>query len=241
MKITTILNCYKRPQYLKEQIEAIQSQTIPSEIIIWYNKPKEGMQYDIAKLGVKTITCNHNFKFHGRFAAALLARTEYVALFDDDTIPGNKWYENCLNCESQNSGIYGTSGVILHKNSYNPNHKVGWNGVPPNEEIQEVDLVGHAWFMKKENLEYMWREEPVSWENGEDMQLSYCAQKYGNVRTFVPPHPKNDIEMWGSKKGMEYGNDFSASWRRGQHMALRDQIASEQICRGWKTIRSSIS
>ena len=67
--ITVILNCYKRPQYLQEQIEAIRSQTIqPEDIWIWYNKPENQEQYDLTDLGYKVVTCNHNFKFHGRLA-----------------------------------------------------------------------------------------------------------------------------------------------------------------------------
>tara|TARA_B100000900_G_scaffold414621_1_gene441790 strand:- start:640 stop:1365 length:726 start_codon:yes stop_codon:yes gene_type:complete len=236
--ITVILNCYKRPKYLKEQIEAIQSQTVPpEEIIIWYNKPEDGQQYNISGLGAKVILCDHNFKFHGRFAAALLAKTKYVALFDDDTIPGKKWFENCINSMKEKPGIYGSTGVVVHGNGYIPNHKVGWNGATPNEKIEEVDLVGHAWFMERDHLAYLWREEPYSWDNGEDMQLSYYAQKYGNVKTYVPPHPAVDMEMWGSTKGMKYGNDLSASWKKSDHMILRDNIVKRQIANGWVTVK----
>tara|TARA_R110001599_G_scaffold46860_2_gene136785 strand:- start:890 stop:1615 length:726 start_codon:yes stop_codon:yes gene_type:complete len=236
--ITVILNCYKRPQYLKEQIEAIQSQTVaPTEIIIWYNKPEDEQQYNISGLGAKVILCDHNYKFHGRFAAGLLAKTKYVAFFDDDTIPGKKWFENCLTSMVKKPGIYGTTGVVVHGNGYTPNHKVGWNGPSQNNTIEEVDLVGHAWFMERDSLAYLWREEPYSWDNGEDMQLSYYAQKYGNIKTYVPPHPANNLELWGSIKGMKYGNDNSASWKMSSHMILRNQIAKKQIQNGWKTVR----
>ena len=91
--ITVILNCYRRPQYLKEQIAAIKSQTIkPEEIIIWYNNPENGQQYNVSGLGAKVILCDHNFKFHGRFAAALLAKTKYVAL-----VLGGHTFMTCYN------------------------------------------------------------------------------------------------------------------------------------------------
>ena len=185
-KITVILNCYKRPQYLQEQIEAIKNQTIPFEDIwIWYNKPEEGEQYDLTGLGYKVVMCNHNFKFHGRFALGLLAKTEYVAFFDDDTIPGNRWFENCIDTiDNGGDGILGTTGIHIQGDKYNPHQKVGWNGIH-NKETWEVDLVGHAWFMKKDYLRYLWYENPINWDNGEDMQLSYQAQKYGNIKTYV--------------------------------------------------------
>jgi len=240
--ITTILNCYKRPQYLQEQIEAVKKQTISTnDIWIWYNKPEDQEQYDITDLGCKVVTCNYNFKFHGRFAFGLLSQTEYIAFFDDDTIPGERWFENCMDTiKSGYDGILGSTGVILQQNKYNPNRKVGWN-VGGNETTTEVDLVGHSWFMKKDYLRYLWYEDPVSWENGEDMQLSYLAQKHGGIKTYVPPHPKDDIALWGShpEKGREYGSDGNANWlKKSNHGPLRDQIASEQIKKGWKLIRN---
>ena len=240
--ITVILNCYKRPQYLQEQIEAIRSQTIqPEDIWIWYNKPENQEQYDLTDLGYKVVTCNHNFKFHGRFAFGLLAQTEYVAFFDDDTIPGNKWFENCLDTiNNGGDGILGTTGIHIQGDTYNPHQKIGWNGIH-NRETWEVDLVGHAWFMKKDYLRYLWYENPINWDNGEDMQLSYQAQKYGNIKTYVPPHPPEDHSLWGSlpEKGNTYGNDENANWiTKSNHGPIRDQIVNEQIKRGWKTVNS---
>lgn len=240
--ITVILNCYKRPQYLQEQIEAILSQTIqPEDIWIWYNKPEDQEQYDLTGLGYKVVICNHNFKFHGRFAFGLLAQTEYVAFFDDDTIPGNKWFENCLDTIKQGyNGILGCSGVVLNDTTYQNNYKVGWAHGINNEMPYEVDLVGHAWFMKKDYLRYLWYEDPISWDNGEDMQLSYQAQKYGDIKTYVPPHPLSDQSLWGSlpNKSLKYGNDENASFKKNNHTLLRNKIATEQIKRGWKTVKN---
>jgi GT2 family glycosyltransferase len=239
--ITVILNCYKRPQYLQEQIEAIRNQSIPPEDIwIWYNKPEDQEQYDLSNLGCKVVTCNHNYKFHGRFAYGLLAQTKYVAFFDDDTIPGNKWFENCTNTiEQGQDGILGTTGVYLLGDNYSNNTKFGWNG-EQNPSTVEVDLVGHAWFMKKNYLRYLWYEDPISWDNGEDMQLSYQAQKYGNIKTYVPPHPSEDTSIWGSlpEKGLKYGSDENANWiKKSNHTPLRNQIVKEQIKRGWKLVK----
>ena len=202
--ITVILNCYKRPEYLKEQIESIENQTIkPKEIWIWYNNPEDSEQIDLSKeFGeYKIITSNHNFKFHGRFALGLLAQTEYVVFFDDDTIPGERWFENCLNTlEQTGDALIGTAGVLftgeMDTYNYSRNVKIGWNGGNYNH-ITKVDLVGHSWFLRKENLKYLFYEEPMTWDNGEDIQLSYLALKYGNIETYVPPHPQEDETLWG--------------------------------------------
>ena len=231
--ITVILNCYKRPQYLQEQIEAIRNQTVPvDDIWVWYNKPEDQSQYDITKLGCKVATCNHNFKFHGRFAFGLLAQTQYIAFFDDDTIPGPKWFENCLNQLDNENLILGTTGVRYLGEAYDPLEKIGWNGVKSNT-TEYVDLVGHAWFMKKSTLKYLWEEEPISWENGEDIQLSGFAYKYGGIQTAVPPHPKDDLDMWGSIRGMQYGNDQQASHWKSNHSPLRNNISSTLMKGGY--------
>ena len=240
--ITIILNCYKRPEYLKEQIEAIENQTIkPKEIWIWYNNPEDREQIDLSEEfgDYKIINSNHNFKFHGRFALGLLAQTEYVVFFDDDTIPGPRWFENCFNTlEKTGDAILGTAGVLftgeLDTYNYGRHAKIGWIGGNHNE-ITKVDLVGHSWFLRKQNLKYLFYEEPMTWDNGEDIQLSYLALKYGNIETYVPPHPPENQDLWGSMKktGWDYGTDSSASWKKGSHMDLRNQIVINYRDHGW--------
>lgn len=237
--ITVILNAYKRTDYLKEQVEAVRNQSIPPEDIwIWYNKPEDREQIELDAPGCKIVQCNHNFKFHGRFALGLLAQTPYVAFFDDDTIPSHRWFENCINTIDQGcDGILGTIGVVLTGDAYAPNYKVGWDF--PNEHTHEVDLVGHGWFLNKEHLRYMWYEEPLSWDNGEDIQLSYLALKHGNVRTYVPPHPKEETELWGNnpKTATKYANDKDANGVHApSHFPLRQRVASSYIKDGWTTV-----
>lgn len=114
--ITAIMTGYDRPQYLQEQLKAIREQSVPPEdIMLWYN---QGTTPQAPPSGIKTILCNHNFKYHGRFALALLAKTEYVAIFDDDTIPGPKWFEQCLSTMKTHEGILGTAGIRLVQACY---------------------------------------------------------------------------------------------------------------------------
>ena len=234
--ITVILNCYKRAEYLKEQIEAIRNQSVaPEEIMIWSNRPEEGQQYNLDDLGVKVAYSNTNMKFHARFAYGLLAKTEYVAFFDDDTIPGKDWFKNCLACMKTGNYILGSAGVRLEGDAYDPCKKVGWNGYLSNQ-LEMVDLVGHAWFMKRDTLKYLWKEYPISWENGEDIQLSAFAYMNGGIETAVPPHPDFNKDLWGSIKGYEKGDDKNASHWKSNHAPLRNQICKELSDRGYKRV-----
>lgn len=239
--ITTILNVYRRPYYLKEQIEAIRNQTIKTdEIWIWINKHEDNDGFDFESLGVdKIVRSNHNFKYHGRFALGLLAQTPYVSFFDDDTIPGDQWYENCMNQSRFGNFILGGAGVILNSRQYSNHERVGWPSA--NKSLTRVDLVGHAWFLPKKSLLSMWNETPYL-NNGEDIQLSFNAQKYANIETYCPPHPIENKRLWSSLSPIEKGNDNKAS-SNGSIMPVnefylqRDNCVGYAIDNGWITVR----
>ena len=82
----------------------------------------------------------------------------------------------------------------------------------PNSKTEKVDIVGHCWFFKREWLSTFWRELPPNdFSNiaGEDIHFSYTIQKYLGLETFVPPHPPNDFDLWGSNPKLAnlLGND----------------------------------
>jgi glycosyltransferase involved in cell wall biosynthesis len=239
--ITVILNVYNRPYSLEKQLEAIKNQTIKvddGDIWIWYNKGT-AKQSSPKNSNHRLYVCNQNTKFHGRFAIALLARTEYVAMLDDDVIPGTKWFENCIESMKTHNGIMGGSGVTLKSKAYEPYIKHGWNGHIKPEVTTRVDLVGHAWFFRQEWVKYMWYEKPVSWDNGEDIMFSFLCQKYGRINTFVPPHPISDMELWSNNDGGVMGSDANATYIHSPtHVSIRNKVCSECIDRGWKTVEN---
>lgn len=145
--------------------------------------------------------CNTNLGVWARFAYALNARTEWVAVFDDDTIPGPRWFENCLDTVRQSEGLLVTVGIRLHgpEGSY-PLERYGWPR--PVRKAMEVDYGGHAWFSRREWLSHFWRELPDASHDmlvGEDMHFSHMLRKYGGIPTYVPPHPPEDKSLWGSQ------------------------------------------
>jgi glycosyltransferase involved in cell wall biosynthesis len=234
--ITVILTAYRRVEYLAEQIKAIRAQTrAPLEIWVWTNASPDQL-VDISSLADRVVVSNTNWLFWGRFALGNLARTAYVAFFDDDTLPQPRWFENCLNTiSSGNDGILGGSGVLLPiEGGYSSKSKVGWNGRHL-DEVAEVDLVGHAWFMRKEYLQFMWREEPHSWDNGEDIHLSYMALKHGGIKTYVPAHPENDSSLWSCRPdfGKVVGRQKVATFKTKQHRSVRSDITDHYRKDGW--------
>lgn len=206
--ITVILNLYKRPHVLLEQINAIQQQTVqPKQIIVWRNHV-DGIEIPEAVTSdsnIIIINCNKNLGVWPRFTIGLLASTTYVAVFDDDTIPGKKWFENCLHTIKVHNGLLGSIGLIFNNSSKYMNYcRIGWSSC--NDTARQVDIVGHAWFFKREWILELAKIIP-DYEKlllvGEDMGFSWALQQIG-IPTYVPPHPSNDLEMFGSIPHLAY-------------------------------------
>lgn len=248
--ITVILNGYKRGYNLNEQLNAIKNQTVkPNEILLWYNHPGDDnlVNYDIIN-DIPTALNNINYGVWARFAFALNAKSEYVCIFDDDTIPGKKWLENCLNTIEENAdiGLLGTVGLLYtmppepsskYDSYFHHYLRFGWPH--PNKNTVQVDLVGHCWFFKKIHLSKFWSEFPDMQyfkTCGEDMHFSYTLQKKG-FKTCVPPHPSDDMEMWGSIKGSELGGKDSL-WTQGptNQRSLVDEYFKLLRSKNWRLI-----
>lgn len=218
MSVTFIMNGFRRPHTLKEQYDAIKNQTIKDfEIILWINQTNNTkIEFDKQIMNdCQTIVSNTDYGSWGRFVAALNARTKYICVIDDDTIPGKKWLENCMHTMNKNYGILSTRGVLMDKEhnlkyplpeSYKA---VGWCN--PNEETMRVDMGCHSWFFEKGILRSFFAEMPEVFpmRYGEDTHISYAAKKHFNVNTYVPPHPKNDMDLWGSmpETATRYGEE----------------------------------
>lgn len=238
--ITAIVNIYKRPHTLDMQINAIRAQTIPPKnIFIWNNGNKD---IDLSKYkemsDVRVFDNSHNFGVWSRFLIGFLAPTEYVCIFDDDTIPGHRWFENCLNSMNKQTALYGTIGVIFKElDRYSHLKRYGWDGSC--DSSMPVDIVGHSWFFRKEWLQFFVREEPQVYNkisNGEDVHFSFMLQKYANIPTLVPPHPSTDTSLWGSqsKTAWEFGGDGKSE--TGAHFPI-DDMFREYISRGFTILK----
>ena len=61
-------------------------------------------------------------------------------------------------------------------------------------------------------------------------------QKYLGLNTYVPPHPKDDKEMWGSTKGWEMGTEKNALSFVSKNIQLMEVYHSELVSNGFKLI-----
>ena len=210
--ISVILTVYARPHNLDLQIEAIQNQTIPPDEIIIVVDKNQKIDFDIKKYKhFQVVQFHKNIGVWGRFSIALLTRNPFICVFDDDTIPGSKWFENCINTYKKVDGLLGTVGVLFNKGSldYDYSKRIGWPSA--NSEIKRADIVGHSWFFKREHIEAYWQNtdnHAKFKKSGEDIHFSYILKNKLGLNTYVPPHPKNDTSLWGSLP--EYANSLGS-------------------------------
>jgi hypothetical protein len=199
--ITVILNGFGRPQHFDSQLNAVMNQTVkPEAIMLWQNGNSQ--EWPPSSNQITKAVCNDNLGVWARFAFALNARTNWICVFDDDTIPGNKWFENCLETMKTHRGLLGTVGIRIHgERGMYPLKRYGWADIN-NKKPMEVDYVGHSWFFHRDWLSHFWRELPPKEHDmlvGEDMHFSVMLRKYAGINTYVPPHPPDDRSLWGSQ------------------------------------------
>jgi len=246
-EVSIILNGYKRPHVLNRQLDAIRDQTVaPSEILIWRNDPASRMtdlKFSLARTSGAIVTKSEkNFGVWARFSFALMAKSEFICVIDDDTIPGKRWLENCLTSFQSRPGLYGTIGVRFNSSKGYDGHqtRLGWDN--PNPNIERVDIVGHAWFFPKEYLSYFWREfpTPLPVSAGEDIHFSYTLQKFAGIETLVPPHPIGNQELWGSNPALatKYGGDTNATANHA--IPLMNNYLQECVKNGFVLVRDSL-
>ncbi|HJT36518.1 MAG TPA: glycosyltransferase [Pirellulales bacterium] len=234
--ITAIITAYRRPANIVPLVQSLRAQSVPAAAIwAWANDPSQKIRaiLDQAKLD-RGVISSDNAYFHGRFALALLAPTEFVAILDDDTMPGENWFANCLETMQRSPGILGTAGVVLHEAGYANRTMHGWQR--PCDDATEVDLVGQAWFLRTDWVKHLFSGPAIFPTNGEDIELAARAWRLAGIRSFCPPHPAGDQSRWGSTRGLELGVDEVAASRRVEHLAERKRIVEAEIAAGWRPL-----
>eukprot|EP00727_Mastigamoeba_balamuthi_P014205 m51a1_g9407 hypothetical protein (329) ;mRNA; r:307620-309019 len=235
--VGVVLTVYKRAT-LDRQLAAVLSQThAPSEVVVWQNEHHVDVAHVVERFrarGVSLVQSSRNFKFHGRFAAALMLDTEYVFIPDDDQIPGNKYIETAIRASREHNAIIAGTGRMITETGLWSCAGCGDGGWAP--EDLEVDVGCQSWFVRTEWLRRYWSVRMPSWDNGEDIDLSASLKILGGIRTFVPQMPKHERQMWKDTSGGTLGADAVATHKKKDHGALRHNITNYWIQLGWKTL-----
>lgn len=244
--VDVVLTCYKRPQILRQQLDAVKNQTLAPRRIFLYQDGIDGYfkvelndkilaDFDACKISATNGGVWKRFEF-----AEEICKSPYVCLFDDDTIPGARWFENCHVNMMQQRGVFVTNGIFLGDAKSYPtgnSFDVGWHF--PNKKTCAVDFGGHSWFFERQCLAPMlakpWRKKYKL--VGEDMTLSMAAQELG-IGTYVPQHPTQILSLWGSHRelGWTYGLDAAAVHKNPANINLMRQALVEIYANGWRLL-----
>jgi hypothetical protein len=215
-RIGVILNTYKR-RNIGLQLEALRGQTVkPADLLVWRNDDWTDEEFRSLAGDVHFCKTSKDFGVWARMLAGQLLRTDFIAVFDDDTVPGCRWLENCLDCYARNPAVYGTWGKRLPFHCYRGGSSHGW--CQPSDDIQKVDFCGHGWFFPRWLCFEIGKLSNGAMRAGEDMAVSFAAQRNG-FETFTAPHPPSSRELWGSTNGLSLSKDgnaissTSAGWR----------------------------
>lgn len=237
--ISVVLNVYRRSKHFKDQLEAIENQSVKAdEVLVWENGT-ESVPVEF-RPRVTIARATENLGVWARFAFALNAKSEYVCVLDDDTIPGSRWFENCLKTMQTKPGLMGTRGLIFdNPGNYSINRERGVYG--PSANPERVDIVGHAWFFKRSWLSVFWAEYSNRFDYplaGEDMHFSYAMQKHLGLPTVVPPHPLDDLSMWGSQPdtSLELGQQEAAISRGKKSMEIFEKALQHYRSQGFRVM-----
>ena len=234
LNVSVVLTAFKRVDSLRTQIEAIKRQTLkPFEILLFQDKVPDNYTIKINEEIINefddVLIAQENMGVWERFNFARNAKSKYVCIFDDDTIPGDRWLENCHYNMQEEQAVYGTLGIIISKYGeypYRGHSRVGWG--MPNNSSKEVDFVGHSWFFEKKWLEYMFSDTLKYKEYkyaAEDMSISFACQLHG-IKTIVPEHPVDDKRLWGSQPsfGTELGSSSPALSKSGNMNRMKEAM-----------------
>ena len=196
--ITVLINGFNRPEYLKDQIAALNAQTIrPDKILVLFTKPKKDFPVPFID-GIDFIVVENDQGLNTRFAVGLIARTKFICILDDDIMPGKKWLESCLDIIREEDVVISSYGIKFTDSwSDLTGLKYGDHGIHSNVST-EIDMAGHSWFMKKEWLKFFWMEEPLDWTVSDDIHLSYTMRKYGKLKLVVSSYPEDNPDVWGN-------------------------------------------
>jgi len=231
--ITTVLTVCDRLDYLESQIEAIENQTVKSEIFIHWNSLEP---YPLHYPAFVYKNTEKHFSLYNRFYATINNRTEYTFIPDDDIIPGKNYIEKCIEfSKSKNDKVaIGVLGMNFAEGEtkYNVKERVGVGHKIFPSRSYKVDMIGQGYFMHRDILRNYTNTNPLH-PYGEDIHLAYCL--YNNdIPLYVLDIDKEDKSTYPDLTYGRRGNDAKSQWKHPRHQKLRDFLMESYTSSGWK-------
>ena len=265
--VTAILTVFKRGANFARQLAALDASSMkPSQYFVW----QTGSHSDInastsgrADIGHIHIH-GYDFMYHGRFLPTLMVETEWVCLFDDDTIPQSRYIENAIETIKQR-GINTVAGATGRVAVFAPTVAPSANGEPSSinrnvggktlykhegfatnrrgttptdaDEVHEpfqVDFVIHSYCFHSSLARSFWALPHYTWLNGEDLSFGAALQLAANASFIVPR--QIFAEGTHGDSDVKLGGDEVAAHKRSGHHQLRSELLHHWVDMGWRPL-----
>ena len=190
--LTVLLTVYKR-KTLGIQLEALDAQSVrPKNVVVYHDESHRKIpKRRLIRRGIDVTENSFNTKFLGRFAYLINAPTEWVAVLDDDIIPGRLCLENYLSQAQETDGIIGGMGRVARTNPQMES-LIQPPDVGTRPQPVLVDFVGHMWLFRKAQLFDMFAIPPVTYQTGEDMHLCFSSKLRSGISSYAAGQRSDD-------------------------------------------------
>ena len=236
-QVTTILTVTDRFSYLESQLQALENQTVDSDIFIHWNTDKE-YTYNYPAL----IYTNQHKRapLYNRFFNSLQFLTPYVFICDDDILPGKKYLERCINFVESNNACIVSYGMIFaeEETQYKVKERIEHRNYLSTPK--RVNMGGQGYFFKTDLLYDYVKYKTFDMSTGEDIHLGFICHKL-NLPTYVLNSDKSNKDTWQDLTEGQRGIDNVAQWKDLNHKSSRDRLIKIYKELGWKfQIKSKI-
>eukprot|EP00668_Euglena_longa_P045700 GGOE01061379.1.p1 GENE.GGOE01061379.1~~GGOE01061379.1.p1 ORF type:complete len:345 (+),score=57.50 GGOE01061379.1:28-1035(+) len=171
-----------RHNTLAQHLHALFAQPLPIDSILVV---QEGQHVDLGETlrlhpRVKHVR-SKNWDTRGawRFSIPLFLNTTFVAILDEDAVVSANWLSRAMELCKQRSGIVGTRGLLIGPRGAVP------QAVVPGDVDQEVDILFHSWFFRREWIYHFWRVDQPPDLAATAMHFAASARLYGNLHLWV--------------------------------------------------------
>jgi hypothetical protein len=237
--ITAIIPSFRRHENIPILVKRLQNQTHPPErIIVWNDNPGGNQHMYLTTVpGAEVVNTDSNWwSNYGSYLIGYLTNTDYVAIIDDDMPPGPEWFEFCVDNQKKTPGLYGKYGVIMTSPKHY-RHNEHMDADKGDGTFTEVDMVGNSYFIPKKAINCMLFENPPTFSHTCDLHLSYCAQKHGGYKCYIPRPLRDEQLPYYKPEELKFTKADRAMYNDPDHYTNRDGYVRWAVKNGWKLLR----
>lgn len=234
LDLTVIFTSWSRPGLLRPQFQAIAQQTRPpTSVAAYVNPPMVAAQPGVPILDEEVLSLMINWRNSvndgawPRFYKAYELSTEYVAILDDDAIPGPAWLEEAIRAVSERNVCVAVTGALVDQD-------LNVHIVGPGSDSEEtvVDFGRQGWVFKREWINHFMLHQRLGHRNyGWGVHMASALQSV-NIPTVVLPYKNDDQETWGTI----HPEEVDGMRNIAEYDQLRRQVMTQYRDVGWQLL-----